>query len=122
VGELSADLPPAADLTKAREEWGTGIQAWLGVVRVDFEKGQEWRVVPRDDASSAEEALYIPKPTGVSRGLLVAMPPAGAKHRVCLDDAGFEYSEGALVPVRAERGHFAICRSGALLEAPADSR
>jgi hypothetical protein len=63
----------------------------------------------------------------VSRKLVQAEAPSGADgNPLCADDAGFEYSEGADLPIRDEPGRMATCCSGVWVEkcrpAPETSR
>jgi hypothetical protein len=121
AADLSLNLVTPTQVDEAEKHFGKPAQSWLAVLRVTFDDGQAWRVVPRDGATKAIDALYLRQTAEVSRRLVSAVEPPvpSGVWGLCMDDAGLQYSPGASAAIRDEPGHFAVCHpSGVFVASP----
>jgi beta-lactamase regulating signal transducer with metallopeptidase domain len=108
TAELPLHALPVQRVRKAQQEFGRA-QASLAVTAVELSGGSRWTAPLREGASTVQEATRQAPPR-LSRTSLAR--PGDPRAQLCLDDDHSEYSEGAIVPLLGEEGHFACCRSG----------
>lgn len=93
-------------------------QPMLAVASVERAGSGEWSVTLKAGARNALEAFYL-QPF-VSKALLGRK--ARTVRNICIDDRGFEYSEGAVVPVLEAGPQLARCQQGAwVADKPVDN-
>jgi beta-lactamase regulating signal transducer with metallopeptidase domain len=108
---LPVDVPPGQIATldvglvsavQARERLRTRFgQMMCGVAEIRYANGGRWEMAPW--------TIFGPERAEIARAL-IGVP--GVEASICRDESGAEYSEGAVVPVRAEPLHFARCDAG----------
>lgn len=112
--ELHTRLLPPSQALAAREGFATrDLTVTLGVLRVGFADGSEWRVLPQTSASTFDEAFYLPK-GGVAGRRVEKGESRGndTGDQICADDLGLRYSAGGIVAVTDEPGALARCMHG----------
>ena len=108
AAELSAQLLSMREL-EGRPKPGPATM--LGVVETRLAVSGKWTVRLRSDARDALEAFLLPGPF-LSKALVGAERQAGSNENLCLDDRGFAYSEGGIVPVHDGPPIWARCDRG----------
>ncbi len=94
-------------------------QAMLGVLRVEWVDGTNWRA---DLPADADDFANTGKVAEVSEWQIHAETPTGAPEAQCYDDAGAAYSSGAVVPVKGRSGRLAACVNGGWADYPRNHR
>jgi hypothetical protein len=113
--QVTIALLPIRDVLEWKTSRGVRAQAVLGLLEVGFADGDKWSIVPPADATSENEVFLRPRPE-VSRALIALQDGTPRPSAACRDDRGFEYSRGALVPIRGEENAIARCVDGVWIE------
>jgi len=105
--ELSLKLPPVVR-ARPRHDRSGSVQGFLAVTAVELAGGSRWSAPLRKEATTVHEAVRM-APSRLSRTNLSreGYPTA----HLCVDDDRLEYSEGAIVPILGEEGHYACCQA-----------
>jgi hypothetical protein len=88
------------------------MEAFFGLQAVKFANGALWSITPNPAAENGSDALGIER-SEIPRNMLATEGAAGSdQNLLCRDQAGRDYSPGAIIKVRNEPGHFARCTAG----------
>ena len=104
IADVAAGLMSLNDL---RDGLRTGFpQVMCALMEIRYANGSVWSAQPA--------TIFAPTHAEVDRALLGRDSVAAAS--ICRDQAGGEYSDGAIVPIALEPGAFARCQHGAWSE------
>src|SRR5262249_9860515 len=111
-------------LLEVQTEMGGRVQLFLGVSKVRYANGFEWRFAPnpaapaprRHDVALNHLPSTIPRELVMSRTEFVRVEAALTDVPACLDAEQRRSSEGAVMGIAREPGHHARCAKGKWVE------